>query len=303
MRNSERRSSVNLRKILSNNKPLFLSLPAFLIVIIFVYGLTLWNLGLSLYDIRKSLLLPGPYVGLQNYVDLFNDSMFWHSFLNTLLLFVVFIPSVLIFSFFLAGLLDQNIKFENFFKWAYILPISLPPVVAASVWGYMYSPEIGFINNLLEWIGLKFLKQPWTASMDQVMFCIFLAALWTEFGFCTLMYLAYIRSMPKEIAEAARIDGASTLRIYTHIYFPMLTPAHFMLMSFMSTFILFGIFDLIWVMTGGGPAYSSHVLATFMVALAWNRTLYGYGAAAAEVLLALCSGLIAYYMINALKGA
>jgi raffinose/stachyose/melibiose transport system permease protein len=115
------------------------------------------------------------------------------------------------------------------------------------------------------------------------------------------MYLAYIRSVPKDLIDAARVDGATTFKIYRHVYFPMLSAAHFMLMSFMTTFVLFGIFDIVWVMTAGGPAYSSHVLATFMVALAWNRTLYGYGAAAAEVLLAMCSGLIAYYMIKALK--
>ena len=254
-----------------------------ILVGLFVYGFTAWTLQVSFTNWRD-VGSAGDFVGLDNYIRLFStDRVFKASLVNTLKLTLVFIGVTIPLGLFLAVLLDLNLKGRQIFRLIFLLPLSFSFVASASMWTWMFSPQIGSINALLRAIGLGSLAQPWITSDKQALFCIAIAYVWQFSGFSTLVYYAGISGVAPEISEAAKIDGASTFQKYMKVIIPMQRPATLTVLMILLMYSL-RVFDLVWLMTGGGPGSSSEILSTFMFRTAFNRNRFGYGASVGIVM-------------------
>lgn len=260
-------------------------LPALASTFFFFYGFSGWNFFISLTD-WKGFVPSYGLVGFKNYSALFNDSLFWTSLKNNLVLILIFVPGVMLVGLILAILLDQKVRGEGVFRTIYLLPFALSFVVTAALWGWMYSPRVGTINVLLEKLGLGFLKSGWITDPKVVMYCIIAALIWQFAGYSTMIFLAGIRSIPGSQIAAAEVDGASTFTLYRRIIIPQLKA------SFTTAFIIFmcfalKAFDFIWVLNRGGPGYSSHILGVSMYKETFGLDKFAYGAAYAMIILVL----------------
>lgn len=280
---------------------LFFILPAVILVAFFIYGFTIWSFKVSLTN-WKNVGLPGKFIGFRNYYRLFSrDIVFRTALVNTLKLSVIFIGVTMPLGLVLAVLLDMDIKGKSVFRTIFLLPLSFSFVASASMWTWMFSPETGAINSFLRLLHLHQLCQPWITSESQSTFCIAITYIWQFSGFATLVYYAGISGVSPEIREAARIDGASTFQEYWYVVIPMQKPATLTVLIILLMYTL-KVFDLVWLMTGGGPGTSSEVLSTFMFRTTFNRNLFGYGAAIGMVMFALSMVVIIPFFIRVQGG-
>ncbi|MFO7881558.1 MAG: sugar ABC transporter permease [Kosmotogaceae bacterium] len=261
-------------------------LPAIVLVGLFVYGFTAYTIQVSLTSWRD-VGFGGTFVGLKNYIRLFTtDRVFKISMINTLKLTAIFIGITIPLGLLLAVLLDLKIKGRGIFRLIFLLPLSFSFVASASMWTWMFSPNIGSINAFLRVMGLEVLTQPWITSEKQAIVCIAIAYIWQFSGFSTLVYYAGISGVPPEISEAAKIDGATTFQRYTKVIIPMQRPATLTVLMILLMYSL-RVFDLVWLMTGGGPGTSSEILSTFMYRTAFSRNRFGYGASIGTIMFVL----------------
>jgi len=260
-----------------------LVVPAVASMLFFFYGFSGWNLFLSFTD-WQGFVPSNRLVGFDNYLTLFRDPLFWTSLKNNFLLIALFVPGVMLVGLLLAILLDQRVKGEGAFRTIYLLPFSLSFVVTATLWAWMYSPKMGTINVLLDKLGLDFLKSGWITDPNLVMYCITAALIWQFAGYSTVIFLAGLRSIPESQIKAAQVDGASVYTIYRRVVIPQLKA------PFVTSFIIFmcfalKAFDFIWVLTRGGPGYSSHILGVTMYKETFGLEKFAYGATYATVIL------------------
>ncbi len=261
---------------------LIITVPVLAVVFFLFYYAVGWNFLISLTD-WEGFIPTFNLVGLKNYINLFQDPLFWLSFKNNILLIVIFVPGVLFIGLLFAILLDQKIRLEGFFRTIYLLPFSLSFVVTATLWTWMYSPKVGTINTILDALHLDSLKSGWITDPDIVIYAIIIALIWQFAGYSVIIFLGGIRSIPDSSIEAARIDGASKWQLYTRIVIPQLKG------SFITAFIVFmcfalKAFDFIWVLNKGGPGYSSHILAVSMYKETFVLDKYSYGASYSSII-------------------
>lgn len=253
-------------------------LPAILLVAIFVYIFLGGSVWASLTN-WKGLGGFGHFVGLKNYIKLFTkDHVFMKSLRNTLVLSAIFIGITVPLGLFNAILLDLGLKGRRTFRMIYLIPLSFSFVVSATMWVWMYAPESGAINSLLRILHLDALTQPWLTSSKQSILSLAIIYIWQFSGFATLVYYAGISRTPQELIEAALVDGVSTFQKYWSIVIPLQKPATITTLVLLLMYSL-RVFDLVWLTTGGGPGYSSEILATYMWKVAFNRNQFAYGAA------------------------
>ena len=260
-----------------NLELLFFLLPVIILVAFFVYGFIGWSFYTSLTDWRI-IGVKGEFVGFENYKLLFTkDRSFKATLFNTLELSAIFIGVTMPLGLALAILLDLGIYAKKVFRIIFLLPLSFSFVASASMWFWMFSPEIGVINSFLRLLGMGNLAQPWITSSSQSLLCIAIAYVWQFSGFATLVYYSGISSVSEDIREAARIDGASKFQEYWKIVIPMQKPATLTVLIILLMYSL-KVFDLVWLMTGGGPGRSSEVLSTLMYKTTFSRNFFGRGA-------------------------
>ena len=270
---------------------LFFLLPVLILVSIFVYGFIGWSFYTSQTD-WKDIGNTGQYIGFKNYETLFfKDRTFKTALFNTLKLSLIFIGVTIPLGLGLAILLDFDIFAKKVFRIIFLLPLSFSFVASASMWFWMFSPEIGVINSFLRLLGLETLTQPWITSSGQSILCIAIAYIWQFSGFSTLVYYAGISSVPEDIREAARIDGANKFQEYFKVVIPLQRPATITVLVILLMYSL-KVFDLVWMMTGGGPGRSSEVLSTYMYKTTFNRNFFGRGAAIGIVMFILSMVII-----------
>ncbi|MEM2703323.1 MAG: sugar ABC transporter permease [Candidatus Bathyarchaeia archaeon] len=177
----------------------------------------------------------------------------------------------------LAILLDVGLKGTSIFKLIFLLPLSFSFVISATMWTWMFSPIQGTINSLLRMLGLDFLTQPWITSTEQSLLCVLIVYIWQFSGFVTLIYYSGISSISREQIDAATVDGATLFQRYLYVVIPQLKGETIGVMIILLFYAL-RVFDLVYLLTGGGPALSSEVLATYMYRVTFNQNLFGYGA-------------------------
>lgn len=262
-------------------------LPAFIFFILFIIYPIFRAIYFSLFNWNGM----GPatiFVGLNNFKQILTDHVFmkgvWNCILIALLSLTIQLPLALM----LAIMVGRDLPGRAFFRAVFFMPYVISEVITAIIWMSLFSPdpERGFINALLVLIpGVH--AQNFLGDMNQVMACVFIVLTWKYFGLHMLIYMAGLQNIPKEIEEAAMIDGASRWQAIRNVTIPLLgsTIRTTVQLSVLGSLTQF---NLIWIMTRGGPVNASEVMSTYMYRYAFIRFQLGYGSAVALVMLAIC---------------
>ncbi|GAB3705655.1 carbohydrate ABC transporter permease [Halorubrum pallidum] len=269
--------------------------PPAILVFFFVYGAIAWNFVISLTGWEGLGSPDYSSLSTEMYARLLSDPSFAAAFRNTLVLLVAFTVLSLILGLLVAILVDQKIRIENTFRTIYLLPMSLSFVVTAIFWSWMYNPSNGLINEALRGVGLDALTQAWLADPQFKLAAIIFALMWQFSGYCMVVYLAGLRAIPESQYEAARIDGASTVKLYWRVIIPQLRAST---MSAAVVLVVFALkaFDFLFVLFGVNPGQSADILSVMMYRVAFDRIQWAYGSAVAMVLFAMTLGVIGPYL-------
>ena len=265
-----------------NGLGLLFMLPTAVFLLCFLtypLGLGVW-LGFTDTKIGR----PGVFVGLENYEWLWNDSVFWLAVFNTL--FYTIIASILKFGLglWLALLLNRNLPFKNFFRAVILLPWVVPTVLSAMAFWWIFDSQFSIISWILQKWGvisqpINFLGDPWNARLS-----VMAANVWRGIPFVAISLLAGLQTIPQSLNEAAAIDGATRWQMFTKVTLPLLTPIIAVVMTF-SVLFTFTDFQLIYVLTRGGPVNATHLMATLSFQRAIPGGQLGEGAAIAVAMI------------------
>ncbi|MDQ0723252.1 raffinose/stachyose/melibiose transport system permease protein [Paenibacillus sp. W4I10] len=239
----------------------------------------------------------GTFIGLDNYVEMFKDTRVLNSIKNSLLFAGASVFIQLPISLVLALILASNVKGEGFYRTVYFIPVLISTVVIAQLWSKIYNADYGLLNVLLQSIGLSSLAQDWLGQKDTALAASFIPTLWQYVGYHMLLMYAGAKSVSQDVLEAARMDGASRLRTAWSIMIPLMKPILKVSLVF-SVIGAFKVFDLIYVLTGGGPFYTTEVPSTLMYATIFDTFRYGYGSAISVFIIVEC--LVCTILINSL---
>jgi len=236
---------------------------------------------------------PTLFVGLGNFRRLLVDDIFVGDLRRTLLLIVLSVFIQIPVSLALAMLLNQPLRGRRVYRMVFFLPYVLSEVVTAVLFTMIFSPNQGLANHITNAIGLGDLGATWLADTDTVMYSVFFVVSWKYFGFHTILYLAGRQSIPQELHEAAALDGAGAWNSFRYITLPLLGPT-IRISLFLSILGTIQLFDMVWVLTGGGPIRSSETLAVTMFQEGFRRFHVGYASAISMVifLISLMFGLL-----------
>ena len=273
---SASRSSVPgvTRKAKARLGMLFVLPGAAIVAIFFVFPL-LNAVYFSLVDFDGINPNP-PFVGLANYLRLVTDSAAGAALLNNLLWVVIGTLAPLILGFVFALLLWTVGRSSVLYRLAFFIPHLLPVVAIAVVWGWIYNPIQGWLNGFLGMIGLSGLQRGWLGDPDTALISVLIAAIWATYGFVLVILLSALRGVDPELVEAARLDGANSIQRAWHIVLPQITPV-FLMVTTITLVGGFSVFDIIFVMTGGGPANATNVLGIHAFTAAFQLADVGYG--------------------------
>jgi len=252
------------------------------------------------------------WVGFANFERLFGDRTFWRSLGNNLRWVGVFVTIPLALGLSLALVLNRDVRFDRFLKVAYYLPMVLAFVVIGLIWAWIYHPRQGLINSTLVSLltfaqSLGFDVDPaaarrigWLGDPNLAMWSIIAAATWQHVGYVMILYLAGLKTVNTELLDAGQVDGASPWQLFRYVTFPQLAPVTTIVLV-ITVIQSLRAFDLVYVMTRGGPFNSSNVLANFMYIEAFMNYNMGYGAAIAVVLFLISVGFIAAYLYRVVQ--
>lgn len=223
------------------------------------------------------------------------DTVFGISVRNMFLLLIVSLVLQLVGGFLLAVALTGKLRGSEWFKNVFFMPAVISSVAVGMMWTFIYDPSMGIINTLLEMVGLESWQHDWLSERGTAIWAVAIVASWQFVGYTMILFIAAIQNISNDIFEAARIDGATGWRMVRHITIPLVKP----IIQVNTILISIGslkFFDLIFVMTGGGPANRTQVLASYLYNRSFDQQEYGYGDAMAVVLLVMC--LIITVIIN-----
>ncbi|WP_203662941.1 carbohydrate ABC transporter permease [Lacticaseibacillus sp. 53-4] len=236
------------------------------------------------------------FVGLGNFQKMIHDTTFWISFKNTFLYTIGVVPATLVISLGLAILLNKKLKGVKFFRTAFFFPYVTSLVAIAVVWNMLFHPTMGPINQFLR----HFITNPpgWATSSQWALTAIIIVSIWRFMGYYMILYLAGLQSVPQELYEAAEMDGAGKWKQFTNVTLPSLRPTTFFV-TIMLVINCFKVFDLVQVMTDGGPGRATNVLVYDIYEEAFVKFNFGYASAIALVLFVIVLGItIIQFMWN-----
>lgn len=249
-------------------------LPDLLGLLIFMVGPMVMAFVISFTDWR--LVGDPQFLGLDNYKVMIKDPRFISSLKRTASFTLQFVPAVYVLSLGMALLLKRKSRANAFFRTIYFMPVAMSLVVAGVIWRFMFDPGNGIINTLLAAAGLPTSK--WIGSVDTAMTSVIIMSVWKSAGYFMIILLAGIEDIPNDYIEAAQIDGANRWQTFRHIIMPLLKPTSFFVLVILSINSLQA-FDQIYVMTRGGPAYSTYTTLIYMYDKAFRQWNFGYAAA------------------------
>lgn len=260
---------------------LWFTLPALVIYLMF-FGLPfLATVGLSVTD-WNGLGWPD-FTGLANYVRLTVDGAMWSALANNMIWVVLGTAVPVIVGLVLAVMLWSDARGSVAYRTIFFLPVILSPVVIGVIWGWIYNPLFGLLNTGLREIGLGRWAMGWLGESETALYAVLLTAIWSYFGFCIVVLFAGLQKVNPELVEAARIDGASAQQRFRHVIVPQIAPVLTMVIVY-TVIGGFNAFDMVWVMTQGGPNNASEVIATYTYEVAFRGNEYGYGATLSMVM-------------------
>lgn len=275
-----------MNSILSNKKIICIFvLPTLIIMSAIVFIPIILSVKYSMFDWGG--VGTGTFIGLENYKNMFMDMRFLHSVKNSLLFAVVSIVIQLPISLLLALILASGVKFEKFYRTVYFIPVIISTVVIGQLWIKIYNADYGLLNTILRAIGQSQLAHDWLGKEDTALISCFIPILWQYVGYHMLIMYARAKSISSDINEAAKIDGASPIKTAFYITIPLLKP----ILKVCMTFSLIGalkVFDLIYVLTNGGPFFSTEVPSTLMYTTIFDNYKYGYGSAISVFIIIEC---------------
>jgi multiple sugar transport system permease protein len=268
-----------------------LTLPALAIMlVVFVFPL-LFSAFTSLHRFEIARPDRTRFIGLENYVEIVQDSAFQRALTNTLVYVFVAVPIEFVIGLLLALALANIVQGRGLFRTLLVIPQMLAPAVTALLWKFMYNDELGLINHLLRELGVN--RPPlWLTETPLALFSIILVEIWATVPVFVLLLLAGLLSIPQEYYEAAAIDGGSPLAIFRHVTLPLLQPV-ILVALLIRGMDAFRVFDLVYVLTGGGPALRTDVLSFFVFRTAFTDRDFGLASAGAWIisLILLIGGL------------
>ena len=282
---------------LEKNLPKIVLAPTTIVMIVCMYGFIVWT---GLLSLTKSRMMPQwEFVGFDQYVRLFNNPR-WHVAVDNLLIFLIlFILIALVLGLLLAIFLDQKIRNEGVIRTIYLYPMAISFIVTGTAWKWILNPGLG-IEKLVNDLGFVGFEFRWLVESDMAIYTIVIAAVWQSSGFVMALFLAGLRGVDDNLTKAAKIDGASTIRLYWHIILPLMRPVFFSAIVIL-THIAIKSFDLVQALTGGGPGYSSDLPANFMYTYSFNRAQIGVGAASAMIMLFGVLAVLIPYLYSELR--
>jgi multiple sugar transport system permease protein len=240
------------------------------------------------------------FIGLGNYLQALQDEVFWISLKNTIFWIVGVIVLQLLLGFVTALLLNREFKWRGLARSLILIPWVTPSVITALMWRWMYDGNNGVINDLLVRVGLLKSYFPWLANSSTALPAIMVALMWQGFPFFAIMILAGLQAIPNTLYEAAEVDGATRIQMFSRITLPMLMP---ILLTSMLLRIIWvaNSMDVIFVMTGGGPGYATHTLPLFAFIRAYKGLDFGYASTIAIFLTLLLIAIVAGYVLRVLR--
>ena len=292
------RGSSNAARWLQDNLPKLVLAPSFAAILLCVYGFIIFTAWLSFTNAK---MLPNDYtdyIGITNYVTLFEHRNWQISLKNLAIFAPMYIIFCTIIGLALAILLDQKIRGEGLLRPIYLYPMALSFIVTGVAWKWFLDPGIGLEAVMQSW-GWTSFSFRWIKESNFAIYTIVIAAVWQSSGFVMAMFLAGLRGIDNEILKAAQIDGASNWHLYSRIIIPMMRPA------FLSAFVVLAhlsikSYDLVIAMTGGGPGRATYVPAIAMYDFTFTRQSMGLGASSAIVMLCMIAAVIVPYLYSEL---
>jgi glucose/mannose transport system permease protein len=282
---------------LEKHLPKIVLAPTTIVMIVCMYGFIAWT---GLLSLTKSRMMPQwEFVGLDQYVRLFANPR-WDVAVDNLFIFLIlFIIIALVLGLLLAIFLDQKIRVEGAIRTIYLYPMAISFIVTGTAWKWILNPGLG-IEKLFRDLGFAGFEFRWLVDSDMAIYTIVIAAVWQSSGFVMALFLAGLRGVDDNLTKAAKIDGASTVRLYWHIILPLMRPVFFSAIVIL-THIAIKSFDLVQALTGGGPGYSSDLPANFMYTFSFNRAQIGMGAASAMIMLFGVLAVLIPYLYSELR--
>lgn len=277
----------NMHYFRENKKTIFLLVaPGFAFFLMAV----LFPIGLSVYYALTDWSGIGGfnYIGFRNFQRVLQDRIFWHSLKNaaTLALMTITIQHPIAFLF--AVLIDRlGGKLEKVFKTIFFIPCVIPVMVTSKMWVNIYNSQYGLLNKVLELIGLGFLKQQWLGDPKIVLYSLVLIMMWQGFGWAVLIYYAGVKSLPEEVFEAAKIDGANRCQTLFRITIPLMQPV-------IAVNVIWAVIsslkqmETIYLTTNGGPGNASQFLANYLYIKAFDAYEFAYGNAISVFFVVVC---------------
>ena len=282
---------------LEKHLPKIVLAPSFIAIILFVYGFIAWTAWVSF---TKSRLMPKyDIVGFIQYDRLF-DSPRWDVAINNLFIFgFLFILISMFLGLIIAIFLDQKIRIEGALRTIYLYPMALSLIVTGTAWKWMLNPGLG-LEAVIKNLGFDNFTFDWLINPDFAIYTVVIAGVWQASGFVMALFLAGLRSVDQEIIKAAQVDGVPTVKIYTAIIIPSMTPV------FLSAFIVLAhlaikSFDLVIALTGGGPGYATDLPATYMYTMAFSRGDIGQAASSAIIMMIVVFSVVVPYLYSELR--
>ncbi len=258
-------------------------LPALLIYILFVLKPLLFTFYLSLVK-WDGVAAVKKFVGWGNYSKVLASDVFWEALYHNVVWTGLMLVVPLLLGLILAVILDRSkIRAKRFFMATFFAPGVLGLIMVGIIWGWIYNPQFGVLNTVLNLLGLNHLTRGWLGDPKWALVCIIGAGAWTYYGFCMVIYYAALQGVDQNLYEAAKIDGATELQCFIYITIPSLrTITTFLIL--ISLINSFKVFDIVYTMTRGGPSTSSEVLATYSFVKAFEENQVGYGSAVCSIL-------------------
>ncbi|WP_114854387.1 carbohydrate ABC transporter permease [Brachybacterium sp. YJGR34] len=217
-----------------------------------------------------------PFVGLANFTEMFGDPKVWAALKNNAIWILIGTVAPLVIGLALALLTWTVRRGSPFYRIAFFLPYVLPQVAIGVVWSWIYDPVNGWLNRILEVVGLEAWQTGWLGNPNTALYAVLGTAIWATSGFVFVIFLSTLGNVDVELIEAARLDGANTLQRLWYIVLPQIMPV-FLMVTTITLIGGFGVFDIIFVMTGGGPAGATDVLGTYAYSTAFELSRISYG--------------------------
>ncbi len=286
-------STLPITRRRQNWTPYLWVLPAVLLYAIFKLAPMVAGIYLAL--LQWDGIEPAKFVGLRNFQRMLEDEAILLALGNNVQYALGTVVGKIVLSLFLALLLNQSLRGRSFYRTALFLPVVMSFVVVGILWAWLYNAQFGLVNSLMQRLGLDALILDWLGDPKVALWSLVAVDVWKWYGFHMVIFLAGLQTIPVELYEAARIDGANRWRQFLHITLPLLQPVMLVNVT-LSLMGGFGVFDIPYVMTEGGPANSTLVMALHIYIQGFKFYKFGYAAALSYVLLTLVTILAAIQM-------